>query len=59
VVSIAHSYPILSKHEYSKELKNIFRDEKYAIFREKMLKHVSMWAFTVVDPFDRTYNPSK
>ena len=59
VISIAHSHPFLTKHKYMLELKQTFKDEKYALFRDKMLKHIHFWAFTAVDPFDRTYNPSK
>ena len=59
VVTIAHAHPIITKHQYMKELQQLFKDEKYDFFSYKMIKHVTMWAFTIVDPFDRTYNPSK
>ena len=59
VISISHSHPFLSKNEYGNQLRRIFKEESHAYILKKMLKQMNFWAFTIVDPFDRTYNPSK
>ena len=59
VISIAHRNPFLTKNEYRKELKKILSDPSQAFILEKMNKQTHFWAFTIADPFDRTYNPAK
>ena len=40
-------------------MKKTFAGEKFDIIREKMIGSLHKWAFTIVDPFDKTYNPTK
>jgi hypothetical protein len=59
VISISHCHPFLTKKEYENQLKRIHKDKSHAYILKKMLMEMNFWAFTIVDPFDRTYNPSK
>jgi len=60
VISASHvGTSLYPYHSYLKELEHSYHS--YAFLRETFIEDVrsKKWAFLLVDPFDRTYNPAK
>ena len=47
------------KSDVKKELELAFKEEEHKAIKEKMVSGLKKWAFMIVDPFDKTYNPGK
>ncbi len=58
MISISHpDGSLISKDKYITELEETFTGNDYIL--TTVVEDVMNWAFTVVDPFDRTYNPAR
>lgn len=48
---------LINKREYQRELFQLFEPHSYLI--EKYVEQLDTYAFTIIEPFDKTYTPGR